>query len=459
MSEPVGQPRTEVAITRAGLVCSLGRNPRQAALLLRAGHTTLRRTPFGTGHRVHRMCQLWDLPETCVGFERLLRLAVPALHQVLAAPFTPLAQYEQQAGPQRGAAATAATPAPVPLLLALPPDGRADDDADAADHFAAALSEAVGVRLDAELSVTLRGGHASGVRLLERAMERIARGEASRVVVGGVDGYYHPALLQALDDADRLFGSDTPEGFLPGEAAGFVLLERPAPAEATGSDASTTAEADGCEDATTVRSPAHLCWAASKRIPDEVLAALIQDGEEDEDGEPADTQESTEAKTPSDAARAARRAQTRLRLALSRLTGGGARARAWWRRRRTRRARARTQAEREALPEVTGTMVELVQGAAKAYPDLRPDWVLTDLNHAPERTEQWSTVMIQALPQDVRCDHYVHQLGDVGAATAPSLVALACAQWQLGCAPATHALIAAHSNDAERGVLLLRGPT
>jgi hypothetical protein len=83
--------------------------------------------------------------------------------------------------------------------------------------------------------------------------------------------------------------------------------------------------------------------------------------------------------------------------------------------------------------------------------------VLTDLNHDPRRAEQWTKAKLQSLPDGVHADHFMEQIGDVGAATTPALLALAFAAWQLETAPAASALIATHSNDAERGVVLVRG--
>src|SRR5436190_637255 len=47
------------------------------------------------------------------------------------------------------------------------------------------------------------------------------------VLVGGLDSYLEPPLLDQLDDQRRLLGAGAPDGFVPGEGAAFVLLAAP----------------------------------------------------------------------------------------------------------------------------------------------------------------------------------------------------------------------------------------
>jgi 3-oxoacyl-[acyl-carrier-protein] synthase-1 len=59
------------------------------------------------------------------------------------------------------------------------------------------------------------------------------------------------------------------------------------------------------------------------------------------------------------------------------------------------------------------------------------------------------------LAEDLQHDAPLMFTGDLGAASAPLLVVLACVGWKTGCAPADLALIASHSDGAERGAILL----
>ena len=49
-------------------------------------------------------------------------------------------------------------------------------------------------------------------------------GRHARIIVAGVDSYLAGATLDAYDRDDRLLRQDNSNGFIPGEAAGAVLL-------------------------------------------------------------------------------------------------------------------------------------------------------------------------------------------------------------------------------------------
>jgi 3-oxoacyl-[acyl-carrier-protein] synthase-1 len=84
------------------------------------------------------------------------------------------------------------------------------------------------------LSVTVEdrhvtfGGHAGFVDALRNASEMVASGRLDRCVVGAVDSCLDPEFLVAAAVKGLLKTSLNPAGFLPGEAAAFVLVERTA---------------------------------------------------------------------------------------------------------------------------------------------------------------------------------------------------------------------------------------
>jgi len=105
------------------------------------------------------------------------------------------------------------------------------------------------------------------------------------------------------------------------------------------------------------------------------------------------------------------------------------------------------------------TMTELTQGAIEAL-GVTPAWVLTDVNPEVHRINEWVAV---ALRCDLGRKQAMHQrlpsdAGDVGAASGAMMLAIAATYWSVGCAPASEALIALHSDAAERGVIALRRP-
>jgi 3-oxoacyl-[acyl-carrier-protein] synthase I len=85
-------------------------------------------------------------------------------------------------------------------------------------------------------------------------------------------------------------------------------------------------------------------------------------------------------------------------------------------------------------------------------------WALTDVVGERHRVDEWlfaSGRMQASFTADFQHDTPLMITGDLGAASVPLLVVLACMGWRTGCAPADLALIAAHSDEAERGAVLL----
>ncbi len=77
-------------------------------------------------------------------------------------------------------------------------------------------------------------GHAVAFLALESAAREIASGRCARAVVGAVDGYLDEVTLQWLADTGRLKGEGHGKGFVPGEAAAFLLVEPLSAARARG---------------------------------------------------------------------------------------------------------------------------------------------------------------------------------------------------------------------------------
>ncbi|WP_437603809.1 beta-ketoacyl synthase N-terminal-like domain-containing protein [Sorangium sp. So ce590] len=87
----------------------------------------------------------------------------------------------------------------------------------------------------------------------------------------------------------------------------------------------------------------------------------------------------------------------------------------------------------------------------------RVPWVMTDVVNERHRVDEWSYVMaraFEAFSPDVIHDQPLLKTGDLGAASAAVLLAIAAMRWQTGCAAADCALIGAHSEGPERGALL-----
>lgn len=145
------------------------------------------------------------------GFQRMVALAAPALAETAhTAP----------------AEAIPTADAPWPVVLCLPEPGRADDSKRFAEDFISELERASGVVIDHARSSLVRHGHAGFAHAIQAAIALLKDG-AALVCVGGVDSYYHPQVLTELDTGFRVHAIGADDGFIPSEAAAFLLI-RPA---------------------------------------------------------------------------------------------------------------------------------------------------------------------------------------------------------------------------------------
>lgn len=134
--------------------------------------------------------------------ERMARLAGPALAEALA---------------------NLPAEASVRLLLGVP-----EPRAEARAPVGAELLELLGTqsqrRIDLSGSRAYPLGRASGLVALDEALSLLERSEADSILIGAVDSYLDVGVLEALDREGRLRTGEVSDGFIPGEAAAFLLL-------------------------------------------------------------------------------------------------------------------------------------------------------------------------------------------------------------------------------------------
>jgi 3-oxoacyl-[acyl-carrier-protein] synthase I len=75
-------------------------------------------------------------------------------------------------------------------------------------------------------------GHAGAFEAIQAAVHAITTGRCSRAIVGAVDSYLDELTLEWLNDTGRLKTEGNTKGFVPGEAASFLVLERQSSAQA-----------------------------------------------------------------------------------------------------------------------------------------------------------------------------------------------------------------------------------
>jgi 3-oxoacyl-[acyl-carrier-protein] synthase-1 len=205
-------------ILALGLVTPVGLDAPSAAAALRAGVSRVRESDVLDRDFVpHRMALVAEdaLQPLAPALERasrtsaharMLRLAAPALRQVIGA----------------------AGPGPVPLFLGLPEARPGEPDA-VGETF---LSDLV-AQADAAASVVLpasqvhRQGGAAGLFALHAAFGALAGGPSDVAIVGAVDTFLDLRRLGMLENEGRVLGPRVMDGFIPGEGAAMLLLGTP----------------------------------------------------------------------------------------------------------------------------------------------------------------------------------------------------------------------------------------
>lgn len=220
-------------ILGVGLSSPLGLDARQTALVVRAKKLAPEKTSFDD----RRGFVLGDvrarrLPPSLVGRNRLIELAAPALAEAV-----------------RG---LPTVPGPLPLFLALPPR-RAETEEPLGADFLEVLGKRAGVPIAIESSEPFAIGHAGFAAALDRAFTFLsaaavpaplqglpfgrlgkapepaapAKPKPTYAIVGGIDSYHDPAVLEALDKERRVNAEGTWDGFIPSEAAAFAVVALP----------------------------------------------------------------------------------------------------------------------------------------------------------------------------------------------------------------------------------------
>jgi 3-oxoacyl-[acyl-carrier-protein] synthase-1 len=109
------------------------------------------------------------------------------------------------------------------VLLSLPGDRPGFSKADSY-RLAQEIVGGLGAATDRARSHLISTGAEGGLAAVAAAADAVVNGRSSAVLVGGVDSYIDIDLLDWMDRHDRLSGPDQPNGLVPGEAAGFVLV-------------------------------------------------------------------------------------------------------------------------------------------------------------------------------------------------------------------------------------------
>lgn len=146
--------------------------------------------------------ELLSLPGLTSRQRRILRIATPAIQQVVAE--SPLKE-------------------PPALFLALP-ESIPEYDFSLHPKFIDALETQTNIKFDKAASRIFATGRAGGIEAINLVFQYFEATGKDVAIVGGVDTYLDHLLLGMLDKDNRILAENISNGFAPGEAAGFLLL-------------------------------------------------------------------------------------------------------------------------------------------------------------------------------------------------------------------------------------------
>jgi 3-oxoacyl-[acyl-carrier-protein] synthase-1 len=207
--QPAAVPRLH--LISLGAQAPIGLGPRSIAAAVRAKVNRfreshwLRRKSDGT-QRV--MSLLLALSPSWTAYERMRHLGIEAAMQALA----PLLQAEVWP------AGTA-----VPMVFSVPPHRPGLAQGSGA-KLAREIMSALPLPPDTRYCGIFDTGQEGGLAALAYATELVAHRKAEVCLVGGVESFHDAEVLDWLEALGRLKSDDTPNGFIPGEAAAFLLV-------------------------------------------------------------------------------------------------------------------------------------------------------------------------------------------------------------------------------------------
>jgi 3-oxoacyl-[acyl-carrier-protein] synthase I len=197
-------PAVPMAVHRIGLVTGVGRTAEKSCAAIRCGVNNFQNTRFlgKDGERIVGSAVELDVPWR--GLTKLTKMVSRAIEEC----FADAANEREQ----------------IPVLVCIAePDRPGRFDA-LAHILLVSIEQELGIRLHPHSRVIELGRVGGAVALLD-ARRMLTSGRHEQVIVAGVDTFLTGPTLTAYDQEDRLLRRDNSNGFIPGEAAGAVLLE------------------------------------------------------------------------------------------------------------------------------------------------------------------------------------------------------------------------------------------
>ena len=200
-------PVQPLAVVRTGLVTSVGLSAPATCAAIRAGVTNPTETRFVDSDGERIMGHLVPLQQSWRGRARHVKMAALALTECLAG--VPREEWTH-----------------LPLIVCVAESERPGRLQGLDDELFVELQQELGTRFAPE-SVIIANGRVSAALGLDRACKLLYQRGAPLVALVAADGLFNWPTLSSYEDEDRLLTKNNSNGFMPGEAAGALLLSRP----------------------------------------------------------------------------------------------------------------------------------------------------------------------------------------------------------------------------------------
>ncbi|RUX50224.1 3-oxoacyl-ACP synthase [Mesorhizobium sp. M4A.F.Ca.ET.020.02.1.1] len=193
-------------IESIGMVTAVGLDAPSSCAAMRARLDGFQETQFIGAKATALIGAPVTLPRNWIGAKRLAHMAAGAISEAI------------NSAPRQSHR--------MPVLLCLAEDDRAGRPYGEGSALLRKIGEIVQIEPH-DGSRIIAHGRPAGHAALEHARKLLSSGQASSVVVAGVDSYLTSGTIAHYLDRERLLTVDNPNGFLPGEAAAAVVCTKP----------------------------------------------------------------------------------------------------------------------------------------------------------------------------------------------------------------------------------------
>lgn len=197
-------PAPPLAVLGIGLVSGVGLTGEESCAAIRCGINNFQETRFIGSGGAWLVGSAVQLTTPWRGLTKLAMMAATAVEECFAA-------------------APDEKPERIPVLACIAEPERPGRFEALPQVLLQDIEREIGFRLHPHSRV-IQQGRVGGVVALLEARRMLAEGRANRIIVAGVDTYLTGPTLAAYDREDRLLRPDNSNGFIPGEAAGALLL-------------------------------------------------------------------------------------------------------------------------------------------------------------------------------------------------------------------------------------------